>query len=987
MRALPRNRTMVLIGLLLVAGLLPIQLNWGTIAEAAVKSEPVADAGDDFHVLVGRTVVLDGSRSFHPLGKKLKFKWKFLELPPGSSAKLHKANSATPSFTADKHGTYIIELLVHSGMKWSARDILTVTTTYPDYPENALVPVNTRPYTGYKNLPLEDYSIQVGEITFWAPPYQPGTETSTATGFQVLVLDRKSLQPAAIPYPWSYNQSFSSTLVGYTDMMTFLIFLESLADNGLLVIISSLNVVNDLDLYYAQREELAALIKYFGGTDNFERLADSPSSAYSLIGIPGVGEGNGFELCDWDFTYNTPSIQGVFVKDENHNFQFIYPDFTDFETKSGTDPEGYFVGSLIVGADVIDAPEDVKLSPNPEEGAFGALQLVSFSHRGGLEVAYNKAYLTNVRGQESESLKELVADLKSLAGFMFIIQSIGVPFGDKGLYDPQSIRDLENLINNLGGTESTFHAIFNNPGTVDNPNKYSLLGIAVDGFIPMTTMPRLGPTESVEASTLELKEDGSWSASDSDGNVRAVINKNKQGMYVPFLASKGAANVDLSLPIILFQDATPWITAPEGTVDDTPYVAAYKWISNYLYEKTPLKFPEGEDKPDDLRSSYPASDNLWETIRSTLWEDPIEQAVTEYIETHTDFNYEEYQFIQNQLNDEILDVEAVYTLFFGGNGVKEFLSDMQSYETFVMGDFYKNAYEDLGISPTTETTQNVLAIVRYVLDVASKALPLVLLEPEPVAAGPTLSINATQTAKPAGPILGIASATVSLTMAFLPGNSENPVAEQISTTIEELWTDLYTNYLKKEFLTQKSYELAVSDWGKLQGAEKLWGQWDTHYVVDAQKLMIAGFEASIYRILIPIAYQVERLLGTQVDTVVDFPICGKDIYGDCFFSEYHLYVPLPNYVALASQAWDPLQVRQANDLYWVYRGNHNWEVHFIPEETLNNIFAPFDPADEKMTKLGVSKVDFFTRWPFEYSDCPNNSHDDCYGCPDGVPDY
>jgi len=190
MKTLPQGRTLVLIGLLLVAGLLPIQLDWGTIAEAAVKSEPVADAGDDLQVLVGETVTLDGSRSYHLSGKKLKFKWKLIEVPPGSSAKLRKANSATPNFTADKPGRYIIELLVHRGMKWSARDILTVTTTYPDYPENALVPVDTRPYKGTKNLPLEDYSIQVGEITFWAPPYKPGTETSTATGFQVLVLDR-----------------------------------------------------------------------------------------------------------------------------------------------------------------------------------------------------------------------------------------------------------------------------------------------------------------------------------------------------------------------------------------------------------------------------------------------------------------------------------------------------------------------------------------------------------------------------------------------------------------------------------------------------------------------------------------------------------------------------------------------------------------------------------------------------------------------------
>ena len=236
MKALPRNRKLVLIGLLLVAGLLSIQLNWGTIAEAAVKSEPVADAGGDFQV----TVTLDGTRSFHPLGKKLQFKWKLLEVPPGSSAKLHKKNSTRPSFTADTHGRYVIELTVHSGMKWSASDTLTVSTTYP---EGALVPVNTRPYVSPKYQDyLQVYSIQVGGTTYTAPPYAPGTETSTVTGFQVLVLDRSTLLPATdLPYPYTYNTSFSGTSAGYSAMAAFLDQLVFSNNENLLFIISSLH--------------------------------------------------------------------------------------------------------------------------------------------------------------------------------------------------------------------------------------------------------------------------------------------------------------------------------------------------------------------------------------------------------------------------------------------------------------------------------------------------------------------------------------------------------------------------------------------------------------------------------------------------------------------------------------------------------------------------------------------------------------------------
>jgi hypothetical protein len=631
----------------------------------------------------------------------------------------------------------------------------------------------------------------------------------------------------------------------------------------------------------------------------------------------------------------------------------------------------------MVGPTEIVAPLPAGELP-PGQGAF---QRVSIS-RDDLSVTYTKAYLTNVPGQESASLDDLVADLKSsVAGssdpgkYILILQSIGVPFGPTSLYDQHSIQDLEKLINTLGGTESTFDAVFRHPGTAGDPNKYSLLVMGQPVMDTMPTMPRLGPAdESVEASTLEMLEDGSWSASGSDGNVRAVINKNKAGWYVPVLVSKGMADVNLSLPIILFQDTAPWVTAPEGTGNTAGYVAAYQWISTFIYEQGYLKLPQTGGEADSLRTLYPVIDNAWDSVYTTLEGVPIDQAVLDYLATHTDFSYDEYRFMRDQLATEVTRVKDVQTLF--RDDVSTFLSDMLGYESFIMGDFYQNAYEILGIDPASETTQNALAIVRLALDVASKALPLLLLEPGPATGGPPPGIKPSQTA---GPILGIASSAVSAAMAFLPGESENPVAGQISTTIGDLWTDLYSNYLTETFIVEKAYKLAVSDWGKLQGATELYQQWNEDYTVQAQKLMIAGFEASVYRVLIPIAYQVERLPGTQCYDLTDFTTCQHNLLGQCDHYGWHVGVPLPNYVALPSQAWDPLQARQARDLYFVYHGSHTWGFDYPPAETLYNIWAPFDPGD--LTKLGVSKVDFFTRWPFQYSDCP--LYDDwCYTCVD-----
>ncbi|MDD1750677.1 MAG: hypothetical protein LUO89_12490, partial [Methanothrix sp.] len=772
-----------------------------------------------------------------------------------------------------------------------------------------------------------------------------------------------------------------------SDMITFL---GSLTDNGLLVIISSL-YINELDNFPDQKSSLAAQIQRLGGTEDFTWLGKAPYDVYSLIGIPGLGAGNGFELCGWDHygIATTATIQGVFTKDKYANFQFIYPNFAAFETKSLADSGGNFSGSVILGPVEIAAPISGDKLP-PGQGAF---QVVYFRRdNADWESAppYSDVYLTNVPGQESQSVKNLMALLKSLTrsnsngfgypspdSYMVIIQSIGVPFGATSLYDPQSIMDLEKVINNLGGTETTIHAIFKNPGTAASPNKYSLLGIAVDDIsISMPTMPRLGPTESVEASTLRLQEDGSWTVFNADGNVRGVINKNNQGMYVPFLASAGVPYVDLSLPVILFQDPTPWIAGPAGK-DPTPYMAAYSWISTYI-TGAPPQFQNGTcstpgaanlkgGKCGDLRTYYPTYDSIWGPVVNILYSTgDMDTQVNKFCQSATgngtDFNCDQYLWMKNQLYSEVSKVEVAQTLF--KDDILGFFTDLTLTQSFSLSAFYTNAYETLGIDPVrTNTTQSILNMVGAV---ARQAQITGLLSGRPVVVV----------------VASIANTAVGIASCFIPDTQANPVAGDVTTTIQDLWQDISENYLTEDFVARKSYELVVSDWGKLQAAENLYNEWDENSRDEALATMTVGFEAYLYQVLIPAAgYIVEPMPGTQYSKPVDFQTCQKTFIGhNCVYYGHHWDIPLPNYATLASQAWDPLVARQANDIYSVYKGNPNTsgKISYLPAETLDNIFAPFDFYD--LTKLGVSKIDFFTRWPFtstvwvEYDDMW------CYTC-------
>ena len=81
---------------------------------------PSADAGDDFGVTLGETALLDGSASSDPDGwpMPLTYGWRFVSLPAESSlsdADISSAGTATPSFTPDVAGTYVLELSVDDG--------------------------------------------------------------------------------------------------------------------------------------------------------------------------------------------------------------------------------------------------------------------------------------------------------------------------------------------------------------------------------------------------------------------------------------------------------------------------------------------------------------------------------------------------------------------------------------------------------------------------------------------------------------------------------------------------------------------------------------------------------------------------------------------------------------------------------------------------------------------------------------------------------
>lgn len=97
-------------------------------AGPTTNNPPTAHAGGGQSGPVGRLITLDGSRSSDLDGDPLSFKWSFTSRPIGSTATLSSTSAVRPSFTIDKPGNYVIQLMVNDGKVDSLPNSVTIST-------------------------------------------------------------------------------------------------------------------------------------------------------------------------------------------------------------------------------------------------------------------------------------------------------------------------------------------------------------------------------------------------------------------------------------------------------------------------------------------------------------------------------------------------------------------------------------------------------------------------------------------------------------------------------------------------------------------------------------------------------------------------------------------------------------------------------------------------------------------------------------------
>ena len=102
--------------------------NPDTISISTLNSPPVANAGPNQTVTVGALVQLTGAGSTDVDGNPLTYRWSITSKPVGALAALSATTIVNPTFTADKFGTYVIQLIVNDGTVDSPAVTVTIST-------------------------------------------------------------------------------------------------------------------------------------------------------------------------------------------------------------------------------------------------------------------------------------------------------------------------------------------------------------------------------------------------------------------------------------------------------------------------------------------------------------------------------------------------------------------------------------------------------------------------------------------------------------------------------------------------------------------------------------------------------------------------------------------------------------------------------------------------------------------------------------------
>lgn len=114
------------------------------------NNAPTARAGSDQQIHAGNPANLDGSASFddNTASAALQYSWSFFSVPAGNTAVLNNASTATPYFTPNVLGEYVVQLIVTDEEALSSAPASVTLSSFNQAPTAAASASPPIPYVG-----------------------------------------------------------------------------------------------------------------------------------------------------------------------------------------------------------------------------------------------------------------------------------------------------------------------------------------------------------------------------------------------------------------------------------------------------------------------------------------------------------------------------------------------------------------------------------------------------------------------------------------------------------------------------------------------------------------------------------------------------------------------------------------------------------------------------------------------------------------------
>jgi hypothetical protein len=693
------------------------------------------------------------------------------------------------------------------------------------------VTIATRVVTG-SGSQAGDYSIQVGSTSYVAADLPPLDGQPARGGFQVLVLDRATL---ALVSNQSFTTDVGSAALDCTLQSKLASALLDLSSASL-VILSS--IVGPPDLVSGDPAcpgLLGSAIESLGGTD----AVGVAGTVYSLVGIPGLGSGNGWERSSATSPGSAASLTGYLLVDSS-GLAYTFRSFAAVQLVTRTtDAAGNPAISLQAGY-----PWETTYSTAPPlpAGATGGYQVVVLD-RQTLAPVSNATYGTNTPQDPLVGALQACLMAEALIGAsaaqLVIVSSLGDP---GALVDPLpgcAELPLAGAIQQIGGT-----------GAAVGAANYSLVthGPPLDASLVPEASAIITPGIPAQLTViLQPDRQGFYTPVNGDGFGAGVVNYGlyavasmpSQGWPVP--ASAGQASAFQYLSYVMQQCECETLSscsppAPDPSLTTFPACGTQTGSSN-------IRARYCEDSPET---------STWQAVLGCLTFDQIQDPP---------FAEGDFAAVQDQLLLELTYVNEIVTNFRTPltSAITDLAVDDSSGQQSVLSALLGDVLDNLAASHSSKASLDALDLVQGAGMLASAAA--------------SFGTPALQAA------IGLLNTGIQVGIDLTTTPSGGSAAVLQAVEIEDLAAKLFAQDSgvfsgSLNGVTQLS-NVILTDWARLQAAgqavqgDATWNPPDTFDSATTAALT-PGFEIGFYQALLPVVTDVVFFGDVPFDSPRDY---------------------------------------------------------------------------------------------------------------------